>query len=254
MAAIMRRARRAGQASREYRFVTALHEQSGDLTPHRLLSYHRGASRLERELAKFQAQTGVFVKHLATKEEAGVRADQPFNSFSVIKLAIMLRAYHLSERGQLNLDERVQVRQSDLRDGSGILYTFDLGMKITIRDLITQMIITSDNTATDKVLSLVGGVDALNGWLRESGFAETRMIQTTLDFFRQPLILQDAKYRSLSPEQVFTYWVYPYQISIPQLKALEADAVQLQKDAPFEVIGPKVYPLWSNNPEYGSAV
>ena len=46
---------------------------------------------LEQALAPFHARTSVYVKNLATGEEAGVRADEAFNSFSVIKLGIMLR-------------------------------------------------------------------------------------------------------------------------------------------------------------------
>ena len=88
---------------------------------------------LEEALAPFHARTSVYVKNLATGEEAGVRADEAFNSFSVIKLGIMLRAYHLADLKQLNLDERVAVKGSDLRDGSGILFTFDAGLRVTLR-------------------------------------------------------------------------------------------------------------------------
>ena len=120
---------------------------------------------LEQSLAPFHARTSVYVKNLETGEEAGVRADEAFNSFSVIKLGIMLRAYQLSDQKQLNLDERIEVKGSDLRDGSGMLYTFDEGLRVTLRDLITQMIITSDNTATDMLLDRVGGLEVLNAWL-----------------------------------------------------------------------------------------
>jgi beta-lactamase class A len=82
----------------------------------------------------------VFVKNLKTGEHAGVRDDRAFNSFSVIKLGIMLRAFDLAAQGRLNLDQRVAVSESDLRDGSGILYDFDAGLRVTLRDLITQMV------------------------------------------------------------------------------------------------------------------
>src|SRR5580765_7364497 len=107
---------------------------------------------LNRELAGFKADTGVYVKNLKTGEQAGVRDDRAFNSFSVIKLGIMLRAFDLAAQGRLNLDQRVAVLESDLRDGSGILYDFDAGLRVTLRDLITQMVATSDNTATDMLL------------------------------------------------------------------------------------------------------
>ena len=124
---------------------------------------------LEGELARFPARTGLYVKHLATGEEAGVRADESFSSASVIKIPIMVRAFQLAEEKKIDLDERVPIQRSDLRDGSGVLQYHDLGIAPTIRDLLTQMIITSDNTATDLLTLRVGGVEELNEWLRLSG-------------------------------------------------------------------------------------
>jgi beta-lactamase class A len=204
---------------------------------------------LNRELTTFKADTGVFVKHLMTGEEAGVRDDRAFNSFSVIKLAIMVRAFDLSDHGRLNLDERVLVRESDLRGGSGILYTFDAGLRVTIRDLLTEMIITSDNSATDMLLARVGGLDALNGWLRGKGFTETRMVQSTADFFRQPLVFADPKYRSLSSEQVYAYWNTPYEINAVRSRRRAAMAAELQKAVPLGPQIVKLAPLWSVNPQ-----
>ena len=56
----------------------------------------RTASGLQRlldaELARFPGKAGVWVKHLTTGEEAGVRADETFNSASVIKIPVMVLA------------------------------------------------------------------------------------------------------------------------------------------------------------------
>src|ERR1051326_3214348 len=65
---------------------------------------------LDAELSRFPAKAGVYVKHLKTGEEAGVRADEAFNSFSVIKLSILAMAYNLSEQKRLNLNDRVELR------------------------------------------------------------------------------------------------------------------------------------------------
>lgn len=205
---------------------------------------------LERGLSRFQAATGVYVKHLKTGEEAGVRADQDFNSFSVIKLAIMVKAYQMADRHELDLDQRVAVEPDDIRDGSGMLYMFDSGLRVTLRDLITQMVITSDNTATDMLLARVGGLDALNAWLRDAGFARTRMVQTLSDFFRQPLVTRDARYASLSNRQVFAYWFHPLMISTPLAEAMAADGVRLQKEAPPAEVMPAIQRLWSTDPKY----
>src|SRR5271166_886073 len=107
---------------------------------------------LDSELSRFPAKAGVYVKHLGTGEEAAVRAGDPFNSASVIKIPVMILAYRLADQNQLNLNDRVEIKRSDLRGGSGIFRYHDVGLNPTIRDLITQMIITSDNTATDMMI------------------------------------------------------------------------------------------------------
>jgi hypothetical protein len=58
--------------------------------------------------AGFSTKTGLYVKHLTTGEEAAVRADDDFNSYSVIKLAILARAYEMADQKKLNLDERYE--------------------------------------------------------------------------------------------------------------------------------------------------
>src|SRR2546421_1073267 len=70
---------------------------------------------LEAELDRFPARAGLFVKNLPTGEEAGVREDEAFSSASVIKIPIMVRAFQLAEEKKLDLDERVEIRRSDLR-------------------------------------------------------------------------------------------------------------------------------------------
>lgn len=203
---------------------------------------------IQRQLSSFKARTGVYVKDLTTGEEAGVRADQAFNSFSVIKLAIMVRAFQLADAGTLNLDERVEVRRQDLRDGSGLLYAFDPGLRVTVRDLITQMTITSDNTATDMMLTRVGGLQALNAWLQQAGFTSTRMVQSTLDFFRQALVLRDPAYKTLSAEDVFAYYTHPTVINPRLMEAQSARGEELQKAAPIATFWPKV--AGSDDPSY----
>jgi len=156
---------------------------------------------LEGELSRFPARAGVYVKHLPTGEEAGVRADEAFSSASVIKIPIMVRAFQLAEEKKLDLDERVEIRRSDLRDGTGVLQYHDLGLAPTIRDLITEMVITSDNTATDLMTLRVGGVDRLNEWLAAAGYAHIRMVGRGYEYRRKLLALLDPRFANLTPEE-----------------------------------------------------
>jgi beta-lactamase class A len=158
---------------------------------------------LQAELARFPAKAGIYVKHLTTKEEASVRGDETFNSASVIKIPIMTLAYELAEQDKLKLDARVTVRKADIRGGSGVLRYHDVGLEPTVRDLITQMIITSDNTATDMMLTQVGGVDAVNAWLKTNNYPDLHLNSTIYEVFRRRYEVADAGLKSLTPEQVY---------------------------------------------------
>ncbi|MGH7693629.1 MAG: serine hydrolase [Gemmatimonadaceae bacterium] len=154
----------------------------------------RSASGLQRlldaELTRFPGKAGVWVKHLTLGEEAGVRADETFNSASVIKIPVAVLAFRMAEKGELSLTQRITINASDVRGGSGIFRYHDSGLQPTLRDVLLQMIITSDNTATDLAIGKVGGVDRVNAWLREAGYGDgLKLTQTTGDLF--------AKYRAL---------------------------------------------------------
>jgi len=158
------------------------------------------AAALEAELARIPANTGLYLKHLKTGEEVAIRADTSFNSQSVIKVAIMVRAFQLAEQGALNLDERIPLTREVQRDGSGILQYSDPGLAPTIRDLIQHMVITSDNTATDLLATKVGGVDALNAWLEKSGY-RMRKINRGWEYRRKLLARLDPRLATITAEE-----------------------------------------------------
>ena len=155
---------------------------------------------LEAELERFPARTSIYLKHLKTGEEAAVRADDSFNSQSVIKVPIMVRAFQLADEGKLDLDERVTLRRADLRDGTGVFQYADLGLAPTVRDLLLQMIITSDNTATDLMTTRVGGVEGLNAWLARSGYG-MRMVNRGHEYRRKLLARLDSRLASITAEE-----------------------------------------------------
>src|SRR5215471_20837574 len=87
---------------------------------------------LEGELSRFPARTGIYVKHMQTGEEAGVREHELFNSASVIKLPVMVIAFQMADEKQLNLQDRVELKRSDYRGGSGVLRSFEVGLSPSI--------------------------------------------------------------------------------------------------------------------------
>ena len=158
---------------------------------------------LTAEVARFSGKGGVYVRQLTGGEQASVNGEDHFDSASTIKLAIMATAFRLVDQHKLSLDDRHELKASDFRPGSGILKFHDPGLKLSLRDLITQMVITSDNTATDLVVGAVGGVAAVNAFLKQDGYRAIHLNMTDYEYFRRPYELIDPKYKDLSPEDVF---------------------------------------------------
>ena len=147
---------------------------------------------LDAEMPNIPATAGIWVKHLTTGEEAGVKADDTFNSASVIKIPVAVQALEMVDAGTLTLGARTTLQPEDVRGGSGIFRYHDAGLQPTLRDVILQMIITSDNTATDLAIAKVGGVASVNAWIAKAGYADgMRLTQTTGELF--------AKYNALTP-------------------------------------------------------
>ena len=155
-----------------------------------------------RRLAALDAQAALYAKHLASQQELAIRADEVVNPLSTIKLAVMVLAYRDADAGLLDLDTRYTLRAADLRRGSGLLQTFAPGLQPTYRDLVTQMIITSDNTATDILIERLG-LARVNQMLAELGYVETRLQTTTGEQFRRLLELADPAHKQLSSEGVY---------------------------------------------------
>lgn len=159
-------------------------------------------TRIRSRLDSLDALSSLYAKHLPTGREIAVRADRPMNALSVIKVPIMVLAYREADADRFDLSRRHEIRPEELRRGSGVLQTFDPGLRPTYRDLVTQMIITSDNTATDILIARLGG-DRVNELLSNLGFKDTRLLTTTGDLFRAVWIAADSAHVGLRDREVY---------------------------------------------------
>jgi beta-lactamase class A len=170
---------------------------------------------LTRASTEFPGKAGIWVKHLTTGETAGVRDAEVFNSASVIKIPVLVLAFQMADKGAINLDERVTIRKEDIRGGSGVFRYHDAGLQPTFRDVLLQMVITSDNTATDLAIARVGGVERVNAWLKESGYPSAssgpgggfRLTQTTGELFAKYNALNPADDRNAKTNADRAYWL-----------------------------------------------
>lgn len=114
---------------------------------------------IESYVTNIEADFGIYIKHLQTNEEVNIQGDKLFQTASVMKLPVLATLYEKAYKGEINLQQRIQLTEQDYVPGSGVFQEMEYGIKPTIKDLATMMIIVSDNLATDKLLKILGGVN-----------------------------------------------------------------------------------------------
>lgn len=122
----------------------------------------------------FKGVLGVSVKHLGTGEEASYNGDRLFPTASVFKVPVLVEFYRQAERGALSLDQQVVLTERDKVPGSGVLKELSEGLSVSLRDLLSLMMMVSDNTATDLIAGRVG-FNNVNKTLDELGLQKTRV-------------------------------------------------------------------------------
>ncbi|MCI3922981.1 class A beta-lactamase-related serine hydrolase [Paenibacillus sp. TRM 82003] len=99
---------------------------------------------------------GVAIEEIGTGERFEWNGSDPFNAVSLIKLPIMAAVFEGAEQRRFRLTDRIDLTDDDRAGGSGVLQHMPSVASLSVRDLVTLMIIQSDNTATNVLIDLVG--------------------------------------------------------------------------------------------------
>lgn len=127
---------------------------------------------IEDQLRQMPGRIGFYYKNLATGATFGYQEDEAMMAASVIKLFIMTEAFTEFESGELDPDRMVTVKREDCVPSCGALTYLHDNVQVTVLDLVTLMIILSDNTATNVLIDLMGP-DRINDRIRTLGFEKT---------------------------------------------------------------------------------
>jgi len=114
-------------------------------------------------------EAGVSVLHIESGEQIDVNGDESYPMASVFKIPVLATAGQQLKAGKLKLDDRIPLKSEDKSAGSGILQFLEAGVSPTFRDLLTLMIIISDNTATDMNVATLGGPLVIEGFMHQLG-------------------------------------------------------------------------------------
>jgi len=114
---------------------------------------------------------GVGALHLKTGEAYFYNKDIGYPMASTIKIPVAVQLLYRVDKGENSLSDMIEIKNSDLHPGSGIIveYFEDLGITLSLKNLIRLMLIESDNTAADLCIKYAGGTKAVNARLKEIG-------------------------------------------------------------------------------------
>lgn len=104
----------------------------------------------------YPGELGLYVKDLASGDEFSHFADRSWYLASGVKVPIAIEVLRQIERGRFTLDSLVRLGESDVVDGAGGTNGHLPGSLLTVRYLFEQMLIYSDNTASDVLIGLCG--------------------------------------------------------------------------------------------------
>lgn len=123
----------------------------------------------------------VAVRNIENADDFSFNDDLIISSASTIKLAMLVEALGKVRDGKLSLETEFTITKDICCGGSGVLKRLHEGMVVTFKDLLTLMIIVSDNTATNILIDALG-MDNVNSMLRGFGYTGTALRRKMYDW------------------------------------------------------------------------
>lgn len=131
---------------------------------------------------------GVYIKDLSDEETLSHRLDRDWYLASTIKVPLAIAIMQRVEEGKLDLEQELELAETDFVDGSGELLSAEPGSRYTIEELNRRSVAHSDSTATDMLIRLLGE-ESFNQQIRERmvphGFGPiTTILQVRYEAYR----------------------------------------------------------------------
>jgi beta-lactamase class A len=155
-------------------------------SPHKMIPL----SEIESIVASVDAEISLFAHHIESGAEIDIAGDQVYPLASVLKVPVLVEAFRQIGEGHFSLDDRFGLMVEEKNLPSGVLTFFDDGLQPTLRDLLTLMLIISDNTATDMVMHRLG-VESITRTMHELGLTEIHVPITIRQIFDDMLVSAD---------------------------------------------------------------
>ncbi|WP_408097359.1 serine hydrolase [Peredibacter sp. HCB2-198] len=131
---------------------------------------------LEKEIKKidqrFEGDLGLVIKNLKDGSILEYNADKSWYLSSTIKVLVAISLMEDVDKGKINLNHKITLREKDFVDGAGPLIWSEPGEQFSIGFVLKSMLRESDNTAADILIGIIG-TDELNRdikkWMPHTG-------------------------------------------------------------------------------------
>jgi len=126
------------------------------------------------EFEKLEGKIGFYYENLYSGEIISHKADLPLVAASVIKLPIMTEAFRQIAQEGVDLMTPFTIESKDRLPSCGVLSYLHDGVTLPLIDLVTLMIIVSDNTATNLLIDYLG-MDNINRTMAAVGLRGSKL-------------------------------------------------------------------------------
>jgi beta-lactamase class A len=147
-------------------------------------------SELARE---HHGKVALYAAQLNSGRTVGLDPDAVVQTASVIKLTILFEAMEQVRSGKAHWDDKITLMPGDGVSGSGLLLFLDTPQTLTLKDVLTLMIVMSDNTATNLAIDKIG-LDAVNSRIAWMGLKNTHLYKKIGKPATEPMPDDQPKY------------------------------------------------------------
>lgn len=132
------------------------------------------------------ADVGVSVLEFSGGDTLSIHGNKPFPMQSVFKFHIGLAALKQVEEGKLSLDKKYHVTKDHYFKTWSVLMREhpDADVHVTLKELITWMVMNSDNVACDMVFDILGGPKTVDAFIKGLGITDIAVVSTEREMHR----------------------------------------------------------------------
>ncbi|MCM3180536.1 beta-lactamase class A [Cytobacillus horneckiae] len=135
-------------------------------------------SEIKELAANLDGRASIYIESAAGVID--VNGHHSFSSASLIKVPILMAAFHQCEQNQLKMEEKLLVSTDRKVGGAGVLQALSNELSMKLIDLLTLMIIVSDNTATNILIERLG-MENINKYIHSLGMRNTLLQRKMMD-------------------------------------------------------------------------